>query len=306
MEVEKRTTWAEERERERKEEVKRRKSWVSKLEDQLRGKVLEFETALQALKHEQSVHRQTNLQLEKLRAVHDWVLASASWRLTRPFRVLARIFKNLAQARAWNPLRWRLIFSQSVRTLGTQGMKGALLRSQLPQTKTAIPEIQNPESIPSVGDPEPPGRFPHEENPEVSIVIPAYNQWIYTAACLRSLAESSNAASFEVIVVDDQSADETSTRLAEVDGLVYLRNEQNLGFIGSCNRGAGQARGQYIVLLNNDTQVSDGWLDTLLGTFQQHPDTGIVGARLIYPDGTLQEAGGDYFSRWFRLELRQR
>jgi GT2 family glycosyltransferase/glycosyltransferase involved in cell wall biosynthesis len=288
MEVEKRSRWAEERERERKEEVKRRKTWVSSLEDQLRGKALEFE-------HEQSAHRQTNLHLEQLRAVHDWVLASASWRLTRPFRVLARIFKNLAQARAWNPLRWRLIYSQSVRTLGTQGLKGALVRAQLSQTKTAIPETQSPEAIPSVGDPEPPGRFPREENPEVSIVIPVYNQWIYTAACLRSLAESTNAASFEVIVVDDQSSDESSTRLADIDGLIYLRNEQNLGFIGSCNRGAGQARGQYIVLLNNDTQVSEGWLDALLKTFQQHPDTGIVGARLIYPDGTLQEAGGIIF-----------
>jgi GT2 family glycosyltransferase/glycosyltransferase involved in cell wall biosynthesis len=129
----------------------------------------------------------------------------------------------------------------------------------------------------------------------VSIVIPVYNKWAYTAACLRSLVETTCTTGFEVIVVDDQSSDETAERLAGIDGLVYLHNAQNLGFVGSCNRGAEQARGRYIVMLNNDTQVLDGWLDALLETFEQHPDTGLAGARLLYPDGTLQEAGGIVF-----------
>jgi GT2 family glycosyltransferase/glycosyltransferase involved in cell wall biosynthesis len=129
----------------------------------------------------------------------------------------------------------------------------------------------------------------------VSIVIPVFNKWAYTAACLRSLLEVSCRASFEVIVVDDQSSDESAQHLAAIDGLVYLRNEHNLGFVGSCNRGAEQARGRFIVMLNNDTQVMDGWLDALLETFRQHADTGLAGARLIYPDGSLQEAGGIIF-----------
>lgn len=74
-----------------------------------------------------------------------------------------------------------------------------------------------------------------------------------------------------------------------------MRNKSNVGFVGSCNAGAKAARGQYIVLLNNDTQVLDGWLDAMLKTFEQFPDTGLVGARLVYPDGSLQEAGGMVF-----------
>jgi len=65
--------------------------------------------------------------------------------------------------------------------------------------------------------------------------------------------------------------------------------------VGSCNRGADAATGEYLVLLNNDTQVLDGWLDAMLETFERFPDTGLAGARLVYPDGRLQEAGGIVF-----------
>ena len=287
-EIEKRSAWAEEREKERKKEVDRRIRWVMALESQ----VAETEGNL---KYEQAAHRQTNLRFEDLRSVHDWVLATASWRFTKPFRVLGRMFRNLRRAQAWNPLRWPLLLSQAVRTLGTQGFKGALERSQSTHNQSRKPENTDPVPIESIGNPDPPSGFPDTRDPEVSIVIPAYNKWEYTAACLRSLAETQCNTEFEVIVVDDQSSDETPARLRDVENLVNLRNEQNLGFVGSCNRGAEAARGRYIVMLNNDTQVLDGWLDALIHTFIQNPDTGIAGASLVYPDGTLQEAGGIVF-----------
>jgi len=65
--------------------------------------------------------------------------------------------------------------------------------------------------------------------------------------------------------------------------------------VGSCNRGARHARGEYLVLLNNDTQVFEGWLDELIDTFEREPRAGLVGARLVYPDGSLQESGGIIF-----------
>ncbi len=280
-EVEKRSSWAEDSEKSRLEEVERRISWVAQLEEQL--------------EHEQAAHRQTNQHLEDLRTIHDWVLATASWRWTRPFRVLGRVFKNLKQARAYNPLRWPLLLSQLVRTLSTDGLSGALNRSQSSQAKHHKPEIPAAADIESIGDPEAPSAFPDVEDPDVSIIIPVYNKWLYSAACLRSLAEIACKTSFEVIVVDDQSSDETPDRLEQVKGLTNLRNKQNLGFVGSCNRGAEAARGRYVVMLNNDTQVLEGWLDALLETFKRHPDTGIAGASLVYPDGTLQEAGGIIF-----------
>src|SRR5437899_2448530 len=77
-----------------------------------------------------------------------------------------------------------------------------------------------------------------------------------------------------------------------MNGVMYLRNETNMGFIASCNRGAEQARGKYLVFLNNDTIVKEGWLSALLDTFAEEPAAGIVGSKLLYPDGCLQEAGG--------------
>jgi len=141
-----------------------------------------------------------------------------------------------------------------------------------------------------------PGPFVVSANPDVSIVIPVYNKWAYTAACLSSLLEVKCKYSFEVIVIDDQSSDETADQLAKIKGITYLRNEQNLGFVGSCNRGAKHARGEYLVLLNNDTQVTDAWLDELIDTFDLEPGIGMVGSRLVYPDGKQQESGGIIFN----------
>jgi len=99
-----------------------------------------------------------------------------------------------------------------------------------------------------------------------------------------------------VIGVDDGSRDGSLERLRSIEGLTVIRNEDNRCFADACNRGAQAARGAFLVMLNNDTQVLEGWLDALLETFERFPDTGIAGARLVYPDGRLQEAGGIVFN----------
>jgi len=142
----------------------------------------------------------------------------------------------------------------------------------------------------------PPVAFETRQEPEVSIVIPVHNQLAFTAQCLESIAKSRNNVSFEVIVVDDKSSDLTSKYLRTCSGVRQVNNSENLGYLRSTNRGAELASAPFIVLLNNDTTVSDGWLDELIATFNRYPDTGIVGASLIYPDGRLQEAGGIIFT----------
>jgi GT2 family glycosyltransferase len=132
--------------------------------------------------------------------------------------------------------------------------------------------------------------------PVASIVIPVYDQFVRTLSCLRALAAHPPAAAFEVIVVDDGSSDATVDALPQVGGLRYHRRAANGGFIAACNDGARLARGGIVVFLNNDTVPQPGWLDALLATFAAHPDAGLAGAQLLYPDGRLQEAGGVVFA----------
>jgi GT2 family glycosyltransferase/glycosyltransferase involved in cell wall biosynthesis len=137
-----------------------------------------------------------------------------------------------------------------------------------------------------------PIEFPVHDQVDVSIIIPVFNQFHFTQACLASLQEHQGTERFEVIVVDDCSTDATAEAVPCMNGVVYLRNETNSGFIASCNRGAKKAHGNYLVFLNNDTLVTNGWLSALVNTFVEEPRAGVVGAKLIYPDGRLQEAGG--------------
>ena len=141
-----------------------------------------------------------------------------------------------------------------------------------------------------------PFAVPGSDAPVASIVIPVYDQFAHTLACLRALAAHPSAIPFEVIVVDDGCSDETLTALPQIAGVRYHRRAQNGGFIAACNDGASLARGTYLIFLNNDTVPQPGWLDALLDTFDTHPDAGLVGAQLLYPDGRLQEAGGVVFA----------
>ena len=134
--------------------------------------------------------------------------------------------------------------------------------------------------------------FPKVAKPDVSVVIPAHNKVKVTYAALCALLLAWNKASFEVIVVDDGSTDETATLETIVTGITVLHNETSQRFIKACNAGVAAARGTYVALLNNDTEPTTGWLDALIDAFQRFDRVGLAGSRLLYPDGRQQEAGG--------------
>jgi O-antigen biosynthesis protein len=138
-----------------------------------------------------------------------------------------------------------------------------------------------------------PIHFDQIDPPEVSVIIPVYNHFAHTYNCLKSIQEALPERAFEVIIVDDYSDDETMLCALVFSGAIRIvRNAQNLGFVGTCNAGATLAKGKHLLFLNNDTLVKGGWLDELVLTFEEVPNIGIAGSKLLFEDGKLQEAGG--------------
>ncbi len=237
---------------------------------------------------------------DQVEVAADRLRRSRRWKLANPFMALrvamtgsppegfGHLDKNVEKYRAWRSAHPETAsLDEEIQDLRSYGI--------------AAPPAPSPETGPVATAPtslvRPPAtttpiEFVRPEEAEVSVIIPVFNQIEFTRACLASLQQHGDGVPYEVIVVDDGSKDATSDILAEIGGITYLRAEVNEGFIASCNRGAGAARGKYLVFLNNDTVVKKGWLASLLETFRLEPEAGLVGSKLIYPDGRLQEAGG--------------
>ncbi|MBF0099628.1 MAG: glycosyltransferase [Desulfobacterales bacterium] len=139
---------------------------------------------------------------------------------------------------------------------------------------------------------------PFDEPVRVSIVIPVFNKALYTFNCLLALQHCDQHIRQEMIIVNNASTDETQAMVESLrNASVYvIHNSVNQGFVMACRQGAQVASGEFILFLNNDTQVMDGWLDSMLAIMDNDPEVGIVGSKLIYPDGRLQEAGGIIFN----------
>lgn len=138
-------------------------------------------------------------------------------------------------------------------------------------------------------------KFPDAGDPVVSIVIPCYNHFDVTMRCLRSVLKNTRDVSYEVIIADDHSKDETVNIGKYASNVRYIANARENGFVNNCNSGASIAKGKYLYFLNNDTEVQPGYLKPLTDLIESDPGIGIVGSMLIFADGTLQVSGGQIF-----------
>lgn len=220
---------------------------------------------------------------------------STSWRVTAPLRVVGKLKQQISyKLRRLKdvishtftrvPLAWRILRTDGLMALVHRLDAKAGARQFVPSAASvaALVPIGNL-ALATCGA---------ENLPRVSIVIPVYGHDDHTFNCLSSLARHTRLDGVEVIVVDDASPVPAANGLGGVSGVIFLRAKQNGGFIESCRLGTEGARGEFLILLNNDVQVTPGWLESLLQVFQRRADAGLVGARLVYPDGRLQEAGG--------------
>lgn len=214
-----------------------------------------FRERLEALDHELRSGREARLFLELNERTRGWRALQGY----RELRARLRAPDRLGRAR------------------GTAGDAGSTPRQ--PSALVALPAIHGPV------------RFARPARPAVSIVVPVLDQVELTRRCLAALASRTPPGLAEVVVVDDASAAATSAALRAIEGLTVLRNERNAGFLASCRRGADATVAEHLVFLNNDTEVQPGWLEALLDAARSGDDVGAVGAKLVYPDGRLQEAG---------------
>ena len=132
--------------------------------------------------------------------------------------------------------------------------------------------------------------------PRVSVIIPTFNHSKDVVACLETIAIAADQTAYEVIVVDDCSSAGESARLSRIPGIRYIRHETNQGFSGACTTGVNASHSEFVLLLNNDTEVFPGWIDSLVVEMDDHPSTGVTGSMILRANMRLQEAGGIIWS----------
>lgn len=154
--------------------------------------------------------------------------------------------------------------------------------SRKPLLQNADPDVP-PSSAPDPVAPDGPVRL--------STIIVNWNTLELLRACLRSLQQFPPTDTHEVIVVDNASSDGSAAMVhAEFRGVRLLALDENLGFSRGNNAGIAIARGEYIFLLNSDTEVRENALQRMIDYMDAHPDVAATGAKLVSPDGSIQES----------------
>lgn len=137
---------------------------------------------------------------------------------------------------------------------------------------------------------------------KLSIIIVNYNTGKLLAQCLHSIKEASNGLEepeTEIVIVDNASSDSSvDLALKEKLPLVLIKNKRNEGFAKSVNQGIKKSEGEFKLLLNPDTKVKKDTLKALVEFVERKSDAGVVGAKLLNPDGSTQASVFNFPSAW--------
>lgn len=136
--------------------------------------------------------------------------------------------------------------------------------------------------------------FPRKK-PILSIILVLFNNAPLSFSCVQSILKNVYV-DYEMIIVDNNSTDETPLLLDRVSGAAVIKNEENLHFIKANNQALEYVQGEYILFLNNDTEIAESAILSAMNTLKNNEKCGAVGGKLILPDGTLQEAGSIIWS----------
>jgi O-antigen biosynthesis protein len=140
--------------------------------------------------------------------------------------------------------------------------------------------------------------------PIVSIIIPFYNKLNYTYNCLNYLHKNVGSQyKYEIILIDDNST--SNIDLSIYKGIRKIKNKENVGFTKSINIGIRESVGEYIYILNNDSEVQKGFLDELFFVFNNFTNVGAVVSKLINANGSLQQAGTVFFKEYNQIVTKK-
>ncbi len=248
---------------------------------------------------------ESDRELNRIKNTKSWRIMCAFWKIrSKVFPVGSKrtLFVKLVVKFVKHPIRFikKLSLKRVKLFFKTLKNEGALVASDKVNSSLIDPvnietpiEVVNLKSSTSIGE----NSYekiilPTSIEPLVSIIIPVYNQFEYTYLCLKSIIENTKDVNYEVIIADDCSTDKTAQILEVVNGIKVIKTPENLRFLRNCNNAAKHAIGKYILFLNNDTQVQKDWLSSLVALIEKDDNIGMVGSKLVYSDGKLQEAGG--------------
>lgn len=173
--------------------------------------------------------------------------------------------------------------------LRTEGV-GVLLRKLRRRLHIRPFASKGPPTLLALDEPFDPIAFPRHAAPCVSVVIALQRPLRAIHHCLAALAGAETRTAFEVVLVAG-TIDDRTRRLARYPGTRLIQAPSSTGLAAMLDQGGRAARGDFIVFLSDDTQVQPGWLDVLVQSFEETPDAGLLGSRLLYPDGRQREAG---------------